>query len=301
MTRRLLLAALVGALCSPSVTPGAEKPVPVTGPTYPTHMPYATDTPSNSDIEVAFEVRFFSVSDECLEHLGLDVASKKPIFLDDKQAFKLCQDAQKDVNTNIMQAPRLTLLDGQQSVLQVGETQAFVTGVSFARSDTGMMVTPLTTTIDAGTRVSLKPDVSADRRFVHVAVEAELTYLDEPVAMESLVLPDWVTVAKADGNKSTAATQQIQLPVKIVQLMVSNKVTIPDGGTVLFPGQKSVSQVREERKVPLLGELPYVGDLFKSVSTRQVNENIFMTVKAHIIPAEEVEGTPPISGCGIPY
>jgi hypothetical protein len=54
----------------------------------------------------------------------------KVVFLDDKQAVQFMEAAQGDAKTNVLQAPRLTLLDGQASTIEVGEARSFVTGVT---------------------------------------------------------------------------------------------------------------------------------------------------------------------------
>jgi len=51
-------------------------------------------------------------------------------FLSDIQVFLFLEAAQGDTRTNVMQAPKLTLFNGQTATLNVGDTQFFVTGVN---------------------------------------------------------------------------------------------------------------------------------------------------------------------------
>src|SRR5205085_432060 len=51
-------------------------------------------------------------------------------FLSDIQVFLFMEAAQGDQRTNVMQAPKLTLFNGQTSTLTVSDQQFFVTNVS---------------------------------------------------------------------------------------------------------------------------------------------------------------------------
>ncbi len=300
MSRRLLLAALVAALCGSPVALRAEKPVSATCSAYPVEMPYATDTPRNSDLQVAVEVRFITMNDECVERLGLDLDSDKPLFLDNTQVADLLAAAQKDVKTNIMQAPRLMTLDGQKGVLTIGEAQSFVTGFNVSQGDMGTLYCPVTTTIETGTRVAIKPVVSADRRFVRLDLEAELSNLANPVPRLPVVVPFWPNDGQARGQEPIMTTQMIQLPVKNVQLAASTQTTIPDGGTVLLAGQKVRREVREEHRTPLLSRVPYVSRLFKNVGYSTVTESTLLLVTPRIVISEEARLEPParsLSAC----
>ena len=54
-------------------------------------------------------------------------------FLSDIQVFLFLEAAQGDVRANVMQAPKLTLFNGQTATLNVFDQQSFVTGVQVAQ------------------------------------------------------------------------------------------------------------------------------------------------------------------------
>ena len=59
-------------------------------------------------------------------------------FLSDIQVFLFLEAAQGDTRTNVMQAPKLTLFNGQTATLNVGDTQFFGGGgdvLGFSQDD----------------------------------------------------------------------------------------------------------------------------------------------------------------------
>jgi type II secretory pathway component GspD/PulD (secretin) len=284
MTRRLLLAALMGALCSPSVTLRAEKP---TG-SNPPPMPYTADTPIDSDLQVSVEIRILTVTDAWAKRLG--VLDGQPHRIDDKSVRELFTIVQADPYTSIMQAPKLTLLNGQEASLGVSDANAepFVTGVNFSRDETGLVATPVPTVVNAGTYVRVKPEVLADGHRVRLDLNVEQSDLEGPPPVtKTLVLLD---------ESGVTPVQQIRVPMKNIRLQVSLQgEEIPDGCTELISGTKSVRQVREESKVPLLGDLPCIGAMFRSVRTIPVTEHTWLLVTPRIIILEG-DGVP----CGTP-
>jgi type II secretory pathway component GspD/PulD (secretin) len=71
-------------------------------------------------------------------------------------------------------------------------------------------------------------------------------------------------------------------------------VTVPDGSTIILGGMVKMNQGKGGTKVPLLGDLPLVGALFRSVSNTDLQRRLYIFVKAEIIrPAETLaQGLP---------
>src|SRR5262249_3992673 len=98
---------------------------------------------SNNGPEVAVEIRIIGVSEETARRLGVgygincfkckkpDDTSETPqvSLLNDSQVAKLMQIIQGDARANVMQAPKLTLTNGQSGSLEVLDHQSFVTDI----------------------------------------------------------------------------------------------------------------------------------------------------------------------------
>jgi len=65
-------------------------------------------------------------------------------------------------------------------------------------------------------------------------------------------------------------------------------VTVPDGSTVILGGMIKLNQSKGGNKVPILGDIPLIGGLFRGVNNSDLQRRLYVFVKAEIIrPAED--------------
>jgi general secretion pathway protein D len=266
------------------------------------------------DMQVAVEVRFINLSEACFERFGVDFTSpdvktessaepnscpacangcagKKPevIFLKDQQVRQFMEAAQGDRRTNIMQAPKVTMINGECAGLNITDQQNFVTGVEIVQKEGALALLPKCEAITTGLKMCLLPVISADHRFVQLHVQANQSSLDSAqVPLFPIMVP--VEVLKASGEKGepTTFTQYLQQP-RVTVLAVDTALTIPDGGTALMTLGKRQREVRTEFGPPVLSKIPYINRLFKNVGYGRENETVMMMVTPRIIVTEEEE------------
>ena len=80
----------------------------------------------------------------------------------------------------------------------------------------------------------------------------------------------------------------VQLPV-FANTTVTTTVSVPDGGTVLIGGIKTMQEERREAGVPFLSSIPYVNRLFKNVGIGRSSTSLMMMVSPRIIIQDEEE------------
>jgi len=263
------------------------------------------------DTEIALEIRFLSVSEPLFERIGIDfnvqrnpgdtsvpqpVVTKDDIlteslglkFLNDAQVRQLLESAQGDRGTNILQAPKITLLNGQAGTVNVTDTQYFLTGLDVVGQGQSVVLQPRNEPFQTGLRMTARPAVSADRRFVEVFLKVDLTSLESsPVPLMPVAIP----VEGKEGK--TVFTQFLQQP-KLSRLAIEKTVAIPDGSTVLFGGLKKVSEARTDFGPPVLNRIPYLNRLFKNASHERETEQVFVMVTPRIIVnADTAAKSPP--------
>jgi general secretion pathway protein D len=66
-------------------------------------------------------------------------------------------------------------------------------------------------------------------------------------------------------------------------------VVVPDGGTVLMGGLKTLVEGRNEYGPPVLSKIPYISRLFKNVGYGREAQSLMIMVTARIIINEEEE------------
>jgi len=68
-------------------------------------------------------------------------------------------------------------------------------------------------------------------------------------------------------------------------------VTVPDGSTIILGGLTKLNQLKGGSKVPLLGDIPIAGALFRTVDTSDDERKLYVFVKANILrPDQTTEG-----------
>ncbi|MHC4337060.1 MAG: secretin N-terminal domain-containing protein [Planctomycetota bacterium] len=89
-----------------------------------------------------------------------------------------------------------------------------------------------------------------------------------------------------DGGASSGPT-----PPDLLTSNVDTVVTVPDDKTIILGGLEKVNQTKGGGKVPLIGDIPLIGGLFRSGSTASTQSKLYVFVKAHILrPGEKIEG-----------
>jgi type II secretory pathway component GspD/PulD (secretin) len=255
------------------------------------------------DHQVALEVRFVTVSDETLEAVckGIEKKQLKPApgcgdaiqptwtaFLSDKQVQSALERIQGDTRSNVMQAPKLTVFNGQHAAINVTDTQSFVTAVHCTTKGGKVVCAPHTEQVPLGVQLAVTPTISADRRFVRVKIDSTLTSL---ASAEVPLFPVAVPVSpETDGEEGKPAvfTQFIQQP-QINRVAINTTLAVPDGGTVLLGGIKQLTETRTEHGTPVLSKVPYVNCLFKNVGYGRETRNVVVMVTPRIIVQEEEE------------
>lgn len=70
---------------------------------------------------------------------------------------------------------------------------------------------------------------------------------------------------------------------------VSTVVTVPDGSTIILGGMDKINQSKGGTKVPILGDLPLIGGVFRSTSNTSTQSKLYVFIRAHILrPGENL-------------
>ncbi len=216
-------------------------------------------------------------------------------FLSDIQVFMLMEAAQGDRRINVMQAPKITVFNGQTAFIQVNDQQFFLLGVQFFPTPFGNIIfNPQQTPIPLGVSLQVTPVVSADRRFVRVNLTPQMTNLSSTnVPLIPLQLPIPTTVLGPGAATTTgppeALFQMFMQQPTFTNISLSTTVNVPDGGTVLLGGLKTLSEGRLEHGPPILSKIPYLNRLFKNVAYGKEAQSLMIMVTPRIIINEEEE------------
>ncbi len=230
-------------------------------------------------------------------------------ILSDIEVFFLLQAAKGDQRSNVVQAPTVTMFNGQSASVFDGSLQPFVTSIQPIVGDFAAAQQPIITILPEGTQLNVRAVVSSDRRFVKMTL---VPFFSEITQVDTFQFDGERTVRRGsgttlndilnaiDGNNDnddalgddeleiTESGTTVQLPV-FANTTITTTVSVPDGGTVLLGGIKRMSEGRTERGLPFLSNIPYVNRLFKNVGIGRETSSLMMMVTPRIIIQEEEE------------
>jgi general secretion pathway protein D len=265
-----------------------------------------------ANLDLQFRQGSFNATVPNIPGVGFDPAAAGTFgfaILSDIEAFFLIQAAQGDTRSNILQAPKVTLFNGQTAFISDTSQRPFVTSIIPVVGDFAAAQQPVIVVLSEGTSLSVQAIVSNDRRFVRLTLVPFFSQIGD---VQEFTFTGSKTTAKkssdtvkAKGDDETSRDNEetvsqegttVQLPT-FSFVTVTTTVSVPDGGTVLLGGIKRLNENRTERGLPILSKIPYINRLFKNVGIGRTTQSLMMMVTPRIIIQEEEEvkliGTPP--------
>lgn len=191
---------------------------------------------------------------------GLNVAGGE--FNEDGTSFAvLLRALSGDSNTNVLSTPSLMTMDNEEAQIKVGQEVPFITG-QFTNTGTGQGVTNPFQTVerrDVGLTLGITPQINAGNT-IRLKINQEVSSISESAAGAV----DLVT------NNRTLQTS----------------VEVEDGQILVLGGLIDDNVIESQRKVPLLGDIPLLGELFTSRSIQKTKQNLLNFIRVKILRGE---------------
>ncbi len=162
------------------------------------------------------------------------------------------QAVSSDTNSNILSTPSITTLDNEEAYFLVGQEIPIITG-----SATGSNNANPFQTVDrqeVGIKLKVTPQVN-EGNAVQLTIEQEVS-----------------SVSGATG-----------VDIAINKREIKTTIMADSGSTIVLGGLIDEDVQESEQKVPLLGDIPILGSLFKSTSNTKRKRNLMVFLKASII------------------
>ncbi len=150
-------------------------------------------------------------------------------------------------------------------------------------NETGSIATTETTYVETSTQAVLSGNTEAITTSVtYEGYDAGITLNITPHISDGDLLRLEITLDRADFTATEG-----EAPPDTSGSNVNTVVTIPDGSTIILGGMLKLNQSKGASKVPLLGDLPLVGVLFRTAATSDIQKRLYVFVKAEIIRPDE--------------
>ncbi|WP_300523904.1 type II secretion system secretin GspD [Alcanivorax sp.] len=172
----------------------------------------------------------------------------------------LIQALSTSTDVNLLSTPSILTLDNQEASIVVGENVPFITGTS---TSTGSGVSNPFQTIqreDVGLSLKVTPHV-AGLSTIRLELEQENSQVKDSVGEAA----DIVTTTRK----------------------LESTVLADDGETIALGGLIRDNITKTVRKVPILGDIPLLGILFRSTSNSREKSNLMVFLRPTILPDNE--------------
>jgi type II secretory pathway component GspD/PulD (secretin) len=221
-------------------------------------------------------------------------------FLNDIQVFMFLEAAAGDRRSNVMQAPKITCFNGQFATVSVTTQQFFVLGLQVFNVGGQFVYLPQNTAVPLGVTLGVQPVVSSDRRFVRLTLPLQFTENNPDALVPLFPITAFITPVFEGGSQGTPIpfTQFFQQP-SFTTISVNTTVVVPDGGTVVLGGLKTMSEGRNEFGPPVLSQVPYLNRLFKNTGVGRETRHLMLMVTPRIIITTEEEAIATGAGVGL--
>jgi MSHA type pilus biogenesis protein MshL len=166
---------------------------------------------------------------------------------------------QEQGDLRVVSQPRVVTLNNQPALIKVATDQPFFTQtIAQGTSGTGNIVTEQARSVTVGLVLSVTPQISED----------------------GWIMMDITPIISRLRDIATSPNETSTAPVLDVK-QSSGLVRLKDGEMVIIGGLIQEESSETERKVPILGDIPYLGRLFKGTYTVKTKSElvIFLTPK----------------------
>ncbi len=220
-------------------------------------------------------------------------------ILSDLELFFFLEATQGNSRQNVLNAPKVTMFDGQMANIADFAERPFVVSYDPVVGDFAVAQRPVVVVLREGTQLSVQSVVSQDKRFVRMTLNPQFTRIEAPDRQftfqgrrtsrrDSSILNPNGTPSQTDEEEDIIEGTTVQQPT-VGQTSIGTTVNVPDGGTILMGGIKRLREGRVERGTPILSKIPYLNRLFKNDAIGRETTTLMMTVTPRIIIPEEEE------------
>lgn len=169
----------------------------------------------------------------------------------------------------VLSSPRVSTVNNQKAVIKVGGDEFFVTGVSSGTAITGATTTTL-------------PTVELTSFFSGIVLDVT-PQIDESNNIILHIHPSVSTVTQR--NKSFRISgDEFDLPLALSTIQESdNVVRAQSGQIIVIGGLMKEGSTDQNTSVPLLGDIPLLGNLFKHKKVTRVKKELVILLKPTVI------------------
>jgi MSHA biogenesis protein MshL len=170
-------------------------------------------------------------------------------------------------NVRVLSSPRVTMMNNEPAVMRIGQQRVFFTTTQ-QTNETGQLLQTSATpqTITEGVVLSVTAQISADN-IINMSLNPSVTEF------------------------AGTATSRFGDVVPVLNVREADTlVRVREGETIVFAGLMQDKTTNSQGKVPLLGDLPFVGGAFRSTTTTRIKTDLIILLTPTLMSPAQVPG-----------
>jgi general secretion pathway protein D len=173
---------------------------------------------------------------------------------------------QGDVNS--ISNPKVLTLNNQPALITAGTEYFYkITSTSQGVGDNAITTqNDEVLSVFAGVLLDITPEISDD---------------------QTITLKINPSLSETASELTVNANGEVSMPPNLDRRQLSSVVTVKDGNRVILGGLINTTNNTESNKVPLLGDIPLLGYLFKSESVTKHTQELVIIIEPHIVKKEK--------------
>lgn len=201
--------------------------------------------------------------------------SLQATFLDDTLVEAVLRAVSKYGMANIVDAPSLTVFNGQRANLSVINHVSYVKDFDVEIAQASVIAQPIVDILQDGVILDVRPVVSSDKRFITMELRPTVALLKRPIDTFSTTL-------------AIGSPVNIELPTINIQ-RARTTVHMPDGSTLMIGGWKIVDDQDLDSGIPFLNKVPILNFFVSRKGKFLEKKKLVVLVRAKIWIPEEHE------------
>jgi general secretion pathway protein D len=163
--------------------------------------------------------------------------------------------------------PKILTLNNQPALITAGTELFYKTknSTSTTASSTTTSENEIVSSVFSGVLLDITPEISKD---------GSITLRINPSISET-------------ASVINSSNEQRTMPPDLSRRQMSSVISVKDGNRVILGGLINTKNVNDTNKVPLLGDIPLLGYLFKREGINKKTEEIVIIIEPHIIKKEQ--------------
>jgi len=209
---------------------------------------------------------------------GISGGTFQATWLEPFQVNVILRAVQEERNVRQLTAPVVTAHNNERVYVSVITQRAYIADYELVSGGTGFSIIevadPVIQTFQEGVILDVDPTISHDKKYVTLDVRPTLATLIGGIIS---------TINISLGSFSSVA---FQVPIGIPQISLQQSftsVTVPNGGTVLLGGFKSLDEGKFQSYLPIIGDIPIIKNLARRKAVLSEKRSLVILLTARIV------------------